>query len=304
VLTGDIRTVARLIRDIDDDVPEVQQYLKELYRHTGKAYVIGVTGSPGVGKSTLVNQLIAHLRAQGNTVGVLAVDPTSPFSGGSILGDRVRMQAHSTNEGVFIHSLATRGYFGGLSQSTLRAVVVLDAAGKDYIILETVGIGQDEVDVAKAAHSTIIVVTPGMGDEIQAIKASVLEVGDIFVINKADSPEADKAVSYLSQMIVSGLKKYGPDAWKPPIRKTEALFDRGIVDVLEQIGNHAAHLKNSAGTTALRRREEKVEQELMEIVKYRLVQEGFKKLDQTGVFDKAVQSIVKGKWTPIQPVTI
>jgi LAO/AO transport system kinase len=298
VLAGDIRTVARLIRDIDDDVPEVQQYLKELYHHTGNAYVIGVTGSPGVGKSTLVDQLITHLRAQMKTVGALAVDPTSPFSGGAILGDRVRMQRHSTDEGVFIHSLATRGYFGGLTQSTRSAVVVLDAAGKDYIILETVGVGQDEVDVAKAAHSTIIVVTPGMGDEIQAIKAGVFEVGDIFVINKADSPEADKAVGHLSQLIALGLKKYGPDAWKPPILKTEALFDRGITDVLEQIENHAAYLKKLAGTTPLRRSKEKVEQELVEIVRYRLIQEGLKQLGQTGVFDKAVQSIVNGDMDP------
>jgi LAO/AO transport system kinase len=164
VLAGDIRTVARLIRNIDDGAPEVRQYLKALYPHTGRAYVVGITGSPGVGKSTLVDQMISHLRAQKKTVGVLAVDPTSPFSGGAILGDRVRMQRHSADQGVFIHSLATRGYFGGLTQSTQGAIDVLDAAGKDTIIVETVGVGQDEVDVARAAHSTVIVVAPGMGD--------------------------------------------------------------------------------------------------------------------------------------------
>jgi LAO/AO transport system kinase len=208
VLAGDIRTVARLIRDIDDGVPEVRQHLKALYLHTGRAHVIGITGSPGVGKSTLVDQMISRLRAQKKTVGVLAVDPTSPFSGGAILGDRVRMQRHSVDQGVFIHSLATRGYFGGLTQSTQGAIDVLDATGKDYIIVETVGVGQDEVDVARAAHSTVIVVAPGMGDEIQAIKAGILEVGDIFVINKADRPGADKTLGDLSLMLDMAPKKY------------------------------------------------------------------------------------------------
>lgn len=298
VLAGDIRTVARLIRDIDDGVPEVRQYLKALYLHTGRAHVIGITGSPGVGKSTLVDQMISHLRAQKKTVGVLAVDPTSPFSGGAILGDRVRMQRHSVDQGVFIHSLATRGYFGGLTQSTQGAIDVLDATGKDYIIVETVGVGQDEVDVARAAHSTVIVVAPGMGDEIQAIKAGILEVGDIFVINKADRPGADKTLGDLSLMLDMAPKKYEQAKWKPPILKTEALFGKGVTEVLKQIANHVAHLKKSTGAIPLRRRREKVEQELTEMVKNRIIEEGFKQLAQTGIFDEAVQSIVDGKMDP------
>lgn len=298
VLAGDIRTVARLIRNIDDGVPEVRQYLKELYLHTGRAYVIGITGSPGVGKSTLVDQMISHLRAQEKTVGVLAVDPTSPFSGGAILGDRVRMQRHSADQGVFIHSLATRGYFGGLTQSTQGAIDVLDAAGKDTIIVETVGVGQDEVDVARAAHSTVIVVAPGMGDEIQAIKAGILEVGDILVINKADRPGADKTLSDLSLMIDMAPKKYEQGKWKPPILKTEALFDKGVTEVLKQIESHAVYLKKLTGATPLRRRKEKVEQELAEMVKNRIIQEGFQQLAQTGVFDEAVRSIIDGKLDP------
>jgi LAO/AO transport system kinase len=298
VLAGDIRTVARLIRDIDDGVPEVRQYLKALYLHTGKAHVIGITGSPGVGKSTLVDQMISHLREQKKTVGVLAVDPTSPFSGGAILGDRVRMQRHSVDQGVFIHSLATRGYFGGLTQSTQGAIDVLDATGKDYIIVETVGVGQDEVDVARAAHSTVIVVAPGMGDEIQAIKAGILEVGDIFVINKADRPGADKTLGDLSLMLDMAPKKYEQAKWKPPILKTEALFGKGVTEVLKQIENHVAHLKKSTGAIPLRRRREKVEQELTEMVKNRIIEEGFKQLAQTGIFDEAVQSIVDGKMDP------
>jgi LAO/AO transport system kinase len=298
VLAGDIRTVARLIRNIDDGAPEVRQYLKALYPHTGRAYVVGITGSPGVGKSTLVDQMISHLRAQKKTVGVLAVDPTSPFSGGAILGDRVRMQRHSADQGVFIHSLATRGYFGGLTQSTQGAIDVLDAAGKDTIIVETVGVGQDEVDVARAAHSTVIVVAPGMGDEIQAIKAGILEVGDILVINKADRPGADKTLGDLSLMIEMAPKKYEQGKWKPPILKTEALSDKGVTDVLKQIESHAAYLKKLTGATPLRRRKEKVEQELAEMVKNRIIQEGFQKLAQTGVFDEAVRSIVNGKLDP------
>jgi len=162
ILAGDVRTVARLIRDIDDGMPEVREVLKDLYPHTGNAYVIGITGAPGVGKSTLVDQMVAHLRKRDKTVGVLAVDPTSPFSGGAILGDRVRMQRHSMDQGVFIRSLATRGHFGGLTQSTRSAIDVLDAMGKDYILVETVGVGQDEVDVVRSAHTTVIVVIPGI----------------------------------------------------------------------------------------------------------------------------------------------
>jgi len=160
VRTGDIMAVARLIRDIDDGMPEVKEVLKELYPFTGRAYVVGITGAPGVGKSTLVDQMVSHLRKRNKTVGVLAVDPTSPFSGGAIMGDRVRMQRHSTDEGVFIRSLATRGHFGGLTQSTRSAIDVLDAMGKDYVLVETVGVGQDEVDIVNSAHTTVIVVMP------------------------------------------------------------------------------------------------------------------------------------------------
>ena len=196
VLAGDVRTVARLISDIDDGIPEVRQILKELYPHTGRSYIIGITGSPGVGKSTLVDQMLSHMRKQKKTVGIIAVDPTSPFSGGAILGDRIRMQRHSNDEGVFIRSLATRGHFGGLTQSTRSAIDVLDAMGKDFIIVETVGVGQDEVEVVRNAHTTVIVVIPGMGDDIQAIKAGILEAGDIFVINKSDREGCDKTVNW------------------------------------------------------------------------------------------------------------
>jgi len=246
ILAGDVRTVARVIRDIDDGVPEVRETLKALYPHTGRAYVIGITGAPGVGKSTLVDQMLVHLRRQGRTVGVLAVDPTSPFSGGAILGDRVRMQRHSLDEGVFIRSLATRGYFGGLTQSTRSAIDVLDAMGKDTILVETVGVGQDEVDVVRAAQTTVIVTIPGMGDDIQAIKAGILEVGDIFVINKADRDGVEKTLSDLRLMIEMDHRKYEDGKWKPPILKVEALFDKGVAELLEEIEKHRRFLKCAA----------------------------------------------------------
>ena len=298
VMAGDVRNVARLIRDIDDGMPGVREILKKLYPHTGKATVIGITGAPGVGKSTLVDQMIAHIRNRGKTVGVLAVDPTSPFSGGAILGDRVRMQRHSMDEGVFIRSLATRGHFGGLTQSTRSAIDVLDAMGKDYILIETVGVGQDEVDVVKSAHTTIIVVMPGMGDDIQAIKAGILEAGDIFVINKADLEGTDKTMSHLRLMINMDQAKYDEGGWRPPILKAQAVFDKGIVELLEEIDRHNEFLIETRGNLYFRKRKNKVREELTEMVKARLIEEVIDKLNENGAFNKAVDSIVEGKTDP------
>jgi len=298
IIGGDVRAVARLIRDIDDGMPGVRQVLKELYPSTGNAYILGITGAPGVGKSTLVDQIVNHLRKRDKTVGVLAVDPTSPFSGGAILGDRVRMQRHSLDEGVFIRSLATRGHFGGLTQSTRSAIDVLDAMGKDYIIVETVGVGQDEVDVVKSAHTTIITVIPGMGDDIQAIKAGILEIGDIFLINKADREGTDKTLSDLRLMINMDHKKYEEGNWKPSILKAQAVFDIGVKELLEEIDKHNRHLTEFSGERQVRRREDKVRQELGDMVKNRLIEEVLDKITGTGEFDKAVESIVEGKTDP------
>ena len=298
VVAGDVRSVARLIRDIDDGIPEVRDTLKGLYPHTGKAYVIGITGAPGVGKSTLVDQMLCHIRKRGKTVGVLAVDPTSPFSGGAILGDRVRMQRHSIDSGVFIRSMATRGYFGGLTQSTRSAIDVLDAMGKDYIIVETVGVGQDEVDVVKTAHTTVIVVIPGMGDGIQAIKAGILETGDIFIINKADREGTDKTLSDLRLMIEMDQKKYAGGKWKPPILKTESILDRGVAEFLEEVEKHRRYLIETTEGLELRKSKDKVREELGEMLKNRLIEELLGKLTETGEFDRAVQAIVEGKKDP------
>ncbi len=298
VIAGDIRAVARLIRDIDDGMPEVREILKELYPSTGKAYVIGITGAPGVGKSTLVDQMLYHIRKGNKTVGVLAVDPTSPFSGGAILGDRVRMQRHSMDEGVFIRSMATRGHFGGLTQSTRSAIDVLDAMGKDYIIVETVGVGQDEVDVVKSAHTTVIVVIPGMGDDIQAIKAGILETGDIFLINKADREGSDKTMSDLRLMTDMDKKKYEGGKWKPPILKVQAVFDTGIREFLEEIEKHRQYLIETSDGLQFRRKRNRVQDELTEMVKNRLIEEVLENLTETGEFDRAVDSIVEGKLDP------
>ena len=202
VASGNIRAAARLMRDIDDGMPGATEALKAIFPRTGRAYIIGITGAPGAGKSTLTDRLVAHYRALGKSVGVVAIDPTSPFSGGAILGDRIRMQDHATDPGVFIRSLATRGNLGGLSRATGEVIRVMDAMGKDVVIVETVGVGQDEIDIAKTAHTTVVVVVPGMGDDIQAIKAGILEVADIFAVNKADrEPKARKTRAHCPRQI-------------------------------------------------------------------------------------------------------
>src|SRR5512135_1841041 len=228
ILQGEVRAAARLMRELDDGVPAARESLKQLYRYGGRAHIIGLTGSPGAGKSTLTDRLIQYLRQAGKTVGVVAVDPTSPFSGGAILGDRIRMQRHSTDEGVFIRSLATRGHFGGLTPSTRGAIAVLDAMGKDYILVETVGVGQDEIEIVRAAHTTLIVLIPGMGDDIQAIKAGILEAGDVFVINKSEREGVQKTRQELMMMIEMDKERKTKAGWTPTIFMTEAVRNEGI----------------------------------------------------------------------------
>ena len=296
IVSGDVRAVARLIRDIDDKIPEARAVLKDLYPHTGKAYVIGVTGAPGVGKSTLVDQMVYHLRLAGKTVGVLAVDPTSPFSGGAILGDRVRMQRHSMDEGVYIRSMATRGYFGGLTQATRSAIDVLDAMGKDFIIVETVGVGQDEIDIVRSAHTTLIVLVPGMGDDVQALKAGILEVGDIFVINKADREGADRTISDIRLMIEMDEKRY-KNGWKPSIMTAQAVFDKGIAEIIDEIHKHRDHVTSSSKVDGMVKYE-KARNDLSEMIKDRIVHEIVDEITASGEFKEAIQSIVENKTDP------
>ncbi len=242
IVAGDVRATARLLRDIDDQIPSAREFLRELYPYTGKAHVIGFTGSPGVGKSTLVDQIALRCRQDGLTVGILAVDPTSPFTGGAILGDRIRMQRHFLDSGVFIRSLATRGHFGGLTRSTNDMINVLDAMGKQAILVETVGVGQDEVEIVHSAHTTVLVTVPGMGDEVQAIKAGIMEIGNIFVVNKADREGSRKTVRELRTLIDLGLRHRPENGWEPLIVETEALKGRGIEELYQSIQKHREYL--------------------------------------------------------------
>ena len=236
VLAGNIRAAARLMRDIDDGRPPAIEELKRLYPRTGNAFIIGITGPPGAGKSTLVDQLTASFRGRGKKVGVVAIDPTSPFTGGAILGDRIRMNRHSCDEGVFIRSLATRGALGGLSRSASDVALVMDALGMDIVIIETVGVGQDEVDIVKEAHTTCVVMVPGLGDDIQAIKAGILEIGDIFVVNKADREGADRTARELSTML--DMRHAAAGSWNPKVMKTEAQRGTGIEELTDEILAH------------------------------------------------------------------
>ncbi len=293
ILRGDVRASARLMRDIDDEIPSAREELKELFPRTGRAHILGVTGSPGTGKSTLVDHLIQAIRERDQTVGVVAVDPTSPFTGGAILGDRVRMQRHSTDEGVFIRSLATRGHLGGLSRSTHDIVDVMDAMGKDIVLVETVGVGQDEVEVIRLAHTNIVLLIPGMGDEIQAIKAGILEVGDIFVVNKADREGADKTVRELEIMLE--MNTYPQGAWRPVVVKTEAIHHRGILELMEHIDRHRAHLGKALWE---KRQGERIQRKFMEILRDCLFQEAVERIQGEGRWEPLMEDLAERRVDP------
>jgi LAO/AO transport system kinase len=257
---GDARAVARLISLVEDASPHLREVMARLAPHTGQAHVIGLTGSPGVGKSTSTSALVGGFRARGLRVGVLAVDPSSPFSGGALLGDRVRMQEHATDPEVFIRSMASRGHLGGLAWTTPQALRVLDAAGCDVILVETVGVGQSEVEVAGLADTTVVLLAPGMGDGIQAAKAGILEIGDVYVVNKADRDGADNTVRELRSMLSLGEKRPA-DAWKPPIVKTVASRGEGVPDLLAALDQHLEWLRSSGHLhrRRLRRAAEEIE---------------------------------------------
>jgi len=292
VLQGNRRSIAKTITLIENNEPEAQKIVSMLYQKTGKAHVIGITGPTGSGKSTLIEKLIRELRKRGKTVGVVAVDPTSPFTGGAFLGDRVRMQEHSTDEGVFIRSMANRNAPGGLAKATKDVIRVLDASGKDVVIVETVGAGQSEVEIIKVAHTVVVVLAPGLGDDIQAIKAGIMEIGDIFAVNKADRQNANKAISDIQAMLEMDTEKTG---WKPSVLKTTALTGEGITELLAIIEEHKEYLKMGALEA---NRKEKVETELTEAIKQKIAESIIEDLKRKGEWKKLTQEILARETDP------
>ncbi|EEB73940.1 methylmalonyl Co-A mutase-associated GTPase MeaB [Thermococcus sp. AM4] len=244
-LSGDKKAIARLITLVENDEEKARKIIRRIYPHTGRAYVVGITGPPGSGKSTLLDKLIKLARNEGHKVGVIAIDPTSPFTGGALLGDRLRMQRHSTDPGVFIRSMATRGSLGGLAKATNDAVKVLDAAGYDLIFVETVGVGQIEVDIVKTADTVVLVTVPGLGDEVQAIKAGLMEVADIFAINKADREGTEMVYLELKMALEFEREKWRQIGWEPPIVETTAFTLKGVRPLWEAIKRHRKHMEES-----------------------------------------------------------
>jgi len=297
LLKGDTRALSRVITRVENRSADSLDILRQLFRHTGKSQIIGVTGSPGSGKSTLVDRLAAEFRKKNNTVGIIAVDPSSPFTGGAILGDRIRMQTLAVDPGVYIRSMATRGHLGGLAAATADVAAVLEAAGKDPVLIETVGVGQDEIDIVRLAEISIVVLVPGMGDDIQALKAGIMEIGDIFVINKCDRPGVEKM-----ERAILGLLSLGhrADGWQPPIVKTTATKGEGVAELLEAIDRYYVFFRNSISRS--RKKQEAERQRLINLLEERLVNTAVEQIFPDGELNDLVNAIAERRQDPYSVV--
>ena len=297
LLKGDTRALSRVITRVENRSADSLDILRQLFRHTGKSQIIGVTGSPGSGKSTLVDRLAAEFRKKNNTVGIIAVDPSSPFTGGAILGDRIRMQTPGVDPGVYIRSMATRGHLGGLAAATADVAAVIEAAGKDPVLIETVGVGQDEIDIVKLAEISIVVLVPGMGDDIQALKAGIMEIGDIFVINKCDRPGVEKM-----ERAILGLLSLGhrADGWQPPIVKTTATKGEGVAELLDAIQRYYVFFHNSISRS--RKKQEAERQRLINLLEERLVNTAVEQIFPDGELNDLVSAIAERRQDPYSVV--